>query len=127
VRGVGNERWFARAASAVWEFLIAWRGRAGSLIERAVPMIAGVIVLGSNVFPWYVVWLIPFLVVTPSVPWIAFTGTVAFAYTFFLSEPWTIPLWAQLVEVAPLAIAGAVKLRGVAASLPSLRARARAR
>ena len=127
VRALVNEPLLALAASAVWVFLIAWRGRAGSLAERAVPMIAGVIVLGSNVFPWYVVWLIPFLVVTPSVPWIAFTGTVAFAYTFFLSEPWTIPLWAQLVEVAPLAIAGAVKLRGVAASLPSLRARARAR
>jgi hypothetical protein len=103
--------------------VIAWRGRPGSLAERAMPMVAGVIVLGSNVFPWYVVWLIPFLAVTPSVPWIVFTGTAGFAYSFFLSEPWTIPVWARLVEVAPLAIAGVVKLRGASASLPSLRAR----
>jgi len=31
-----------------------------------------------------------------------FTGTVASAYTFFLFEPWGIPWWARLIEVAPL-------------------------
>jgi len=51
---------------------------------------------------------------------------VGFAYSFFLSEPWTIPVWARLVEVAPLAIAAAVKLRAAFGWLPSLRARARA-
>ena len=124
VRALVNEPLLALAASAGWVFVIAWRGRAGSLAERAMPMIAGVIVLGSNVFPWYVVWLVPFLAVTPSVPWIVFTGTVVFAYSFFLSEPWTIPVWARLVEVAPLAITGVVKLRGASASLASLRGRA---
>jgi alpha-1,6-mannosyltransferase len=127
VRALVNEPLLAMAATAAWVFVIAWRGRPGSLAERAMPMVAGVIVLGSNVFPWYVVWLIPFLAVTPSVPWIVFTGTVGFAYSFFLSEPWTIPVWARLVEVAPLAIAGVVKLRGASASLPSLRARFGAR
>ena len=127
VRALVNEPLLALAVTAAWVLVIAWRGRPGSLAERAMPMVAGVIVLGSNVFPWYVVWLIPFLPVTPSVPWIVFTGTVGFAYSFFLSEPWTIPLWARLVEVAPLAIAGVVKLRGASASLPSLRARAGAR
>lgn len=124
IRSLVNEPVLALAATAAWVFVIAWRGRAGSLAERAMPMVAGVIVLGSNVFPWYVVWLVPFLAVTPSVTWIVFTGTVGFAYSFFLSEPWAIPVWARLVEVAPLAIAGVVKLRGASASLPSLRARA---
>jgi len=126
VRSLVNEPLAALAATAIWVAVIAWRARAGSLAERAAPMIAGVIVLGANVFPWYVVWLVPFLAVRPSISLIAFTGTVGFAYSFFLSEPWTIPVWARLWEVAPLAIAAAVKLKGAVGWLPSLRLRARA-
>ena len=126
VRTFVNEPLLALAATAAWMVVAASRAHGGSLAVRAVPMVAGVIVLGANVFPWYVVWLVPFLAVTPSVPLIAFTGTVGFAYSFFLSEPWTIPLWARLVEVAPLAIAAAVKLCGAFGWLPSVCARARA-
>jgi len=81
-------------------------------------------VLGANVFPWYVVWLVPFLAVAPSVPWIAFTGTVAFAYSFFLSTPWAIPLWAQLVEVTPLALGAVGMVCGTLRWRPRARARA---
>jgi alpha-1,6-mannosyltransferase len=126
VRTLVNEPLVALAATAVWTLVIASRRPASSLAVRAVPMVAGVIVLGANVFPWYVVWLVPFLAVSPSAPLIVFTGTVGFAYSFFLSEPWTIPAWARLVEAAPLAIAAAVKLRGILGWLPSARARARA-
>lgn len=126
VRTFVNEPLLALAATAAWMVAVASRGHAGGLAMRAVPMVAGVIVLGANVFPWYVVWLVPFLAVTPSVPLIAATGTVGFAYSFFLSEPWTIPVWARLVEVAPLAIAAAVRLRGAFGWLPSVRPRARA-
>jgi hypothetical protein len=45
------------------------------------------------------------------VPWIAFTGTVVFSYAFFISDPWAIPWWARLVEVAPLAVVGIAMLR----------------
>jgi hypothetical protein len=47
---------------------------------------------------------VPFLAVSPSAPWIAFTGTIALAYTFFLQQPWSIPPWARAVEFAPLAL-----------------------
>ena len=112
VRSLVNEPLLALVATAVWVGLIAWRAGSGTLVERAVPMIAGFAVLAPNVFPWYVVWLVPFLAVTPSVPLIAFTGTLGFAYSFFLSEPWAIPLWARLVEAAPLVVAALVRLRG---------------
>lgn len=124
VRTFVNEPLLALAAIAAWMVVVASRGHSGSLAVRAVPMVTGVIVFGANVFPWYVVWLVPFLAVTPSVPLIAFTGTVGFAYSFFLSEPWTIPVWARLVEVAPLAIAGAVKLCRAFGWLPRVGARA---
>jgi len=124
VRTFVNESLLALTATAVWAIVTASRGRGGSFAERAVPMAAGVIVLGMNVFPWYAVWLVPFLAVKPSIPLIAFTGTVGFAYSFFLSEPWGIPTWARLVEVAPLAIAAAAGLRGAFGWLPRVRARA---
>lgn len=74
------------------------------LVARATMLVAGLVVLGGNVFPWYAVWLVPFLALAPSMVWIAFTGSVALAYTFFLSEPWAIPWWARLIEGAPLAV-----------------------
>ncbi len=91
-------------AMAAWVGWVAWRSRSVSVISRVVPTIAGFVLLSPNVFPWYVVWLVPFLAVTPSVWWIAFTGTVAFAYAFFLYQPWMIPMWARLLEIAPLVL-----------------------
>jgi hypothetical protein len=110
----------ALAVTIAWVLAVAWR-RPGLFAVRAVPMVVGVIVLGANVFPWYVVWLVPFLAVTPSMPLIAFTGSVGFAYSFFLSEPWVIPWWARLVEVAPLAIAAVAGLREAHAWIPTVR------
>jgi len=90
---------------------VAWAAtRAGSLATRAVPLIGGSVVLAPNVFPWYAVWMVPFLAVTPSMAWIALTGTLPFAYAFFLSAPWAIPTWARVIEVSPLVVAAAITL-----------------
>lgn len=113
VRSLVNEPMLALAVTAAWVIAVAWRGSAAHLAERAVPLAAGFIVLAPNVFPWYAVWLVPLLAVTPSVPLIVFTGTVAFAYAFFLVEPWAIPWWARLIEVAPLGFIVARELRAV--------------
>jgi hypothetical protein len=111
VRSLVNEPALALTATVVWVLAVAALKGARSMATQAVPMVAGVIVLAPNVFPWYAVWLVPFLAITPSLPWIAFTGTVAFSYAFFISDPWAIPWWARIVELAPLAIAAAVALR----------------
>ena len=52
----------------------------------------------------------PFLAVMPSLPWLAFTGTLALAYAFFLQTPWAIPWWARVLEFLPLAIGAAAWL-----------------
>src|SRR5262249_56178071 len=83
VRSFVNDPVLALAASAAWVLAVAALKGAPSMAAAAVPMIAGVIVLGPNVFPWYAVWLVPFLTIAPSAPLIAFTGTVAFSYAFF--------------------------------------------
>lgn len=91
-------------ATALWVGAAAWWWRGRPLAAAAVPLAGGFVLLAPNVFPWYVVWLVPLLAVQPSGAWIAFTGTVALAYTFFLAEPWAIPAWARALEVLPLAV-----------------------
>lgn len=112
---------------AVLVLFVAWAAaRRGTFGERAVFLIGGSVVLMPNVFPWYAVWLGPFLALAPSWPWIGFTGTVAYAYAFFLHDPWTIPAWARLIEGAPLAAGLLAWLRadrrspGRAGLIPSL-------
>jgi hypothetical protein len=122
VRSFVNDPALALVITAAWVIAFAWRGGAAHLAERAVPLVTGFIVLAPSVFPWYAVWLVPLLAVMPSVPLIVFTGSVAFAYAFFLVEPWAIPWWARLIEVAPLGFAAARGLRIF--SLADRRARA---
>ena len=122
VRSLVNEPALALTVTAAWVIAVAWRGGAAHLAERGVPLVSGFIALSPNVFPWYAVWLVPLLAITPSAPLIVFTGTIAFAYAFFLAEPWAIPWWARLVEVAPLGFAVARALRAL--SVETLRARA---
>lgn len=93
-----------------WIGWATWGRAHDPLGERARRLIGGVTVLGPNVFPWYAIWLAPFLALAPSVAWIVFTGTVALAYTFFLATPWAIPTWARVVEFAPVVLGGAVAL-----------------
>ena len=110
IRSVIDAPWVTVGALALWVMAAsAWRRRA-PLAERAIPLIGGSVLLSPNVFPWYAVWLVPFLAVMPSLPWLAFTGTVALAYAFFLQTPWAIPWWARALEFLPLAIGAAAWL-----------------
>jgi len=93
----------AMAAAVAWVAVVSVVRRDAPLPSLAGPLIGGLVLLSPNIFPWYLVWLVPFLAWSPSIPWIAFTGTAAFAYTFFLQQPWAIPGWARVLEFAPLA------------------------
>jgi hypothetical protein len=91
-------------ALGAWVVLASLFTRGVPLVTRVIILVGGVIVASPNVFPWYVLPLVPFLAARPSAAWIGFTGTVAFAYTFFLDQPWAIPVWARVVEVLPLVV-----------------------
>ena len=87
-----------------WIVSASLLARGAPFVARVIILAGGIIVLSPNIFPWYALWLVPFLGVRPSATWIAFTATVAFAYTFFLGQPWAIPTWARVVEFLPLFI-----------------------
>jgi hypothetical protein len=104
VRAVLDVPALTLAAAGLWVLVASAIRRDSALPARAVLLIGGLTLLSPNIFPWYAVWLVPFLAVAPSAPWIAFTGSVMFAYAFFLHQPWAVPPWARLVEFAPLTI-----------------------
>jgi len=94
------------SVAGLWVILLSVTRRVSTLSSRAVLLIGGLTLLSPNIFPWYALWLVPFLAVAPSLPWIAFTGSVMFSYAFFLQQPWAVPLWARVTEFAPLAVGG---------------------
>ena len=118
LRSILDSPQVALGAAAAWIMVASLLWRNASLPARAVPLIGGLLLLSPNIFPWYVIWLLPFLAYAPSVPWLAFTGTVALAYTFFLHQPWAVPGWVRALELAPLAIGA---LGWLAARLPTVR------
>jgi len=111
VRTVVDSPAVTLAVVLLWIAWATWSR--GTLGERARRLTGGITVLSPNVFPWYAVWLVPFLALAPSAAWIAFTGVIAFSYAFFLTTPWAIPVWARVAELVPviLAVAGAVRSR----------------
>lgn len=101
-RSIMDVPWFSAVAALGWIIWVWSRRRDRAVHERAVLLIGGLVLLSPNLFPWYVLWLVPFLAAVPSLPWIGFSGSVAAAYAFFLADPWAVPSWARVLEFAPL-------------------------
>ncbi len=55
----------------------------------------------SSVHPWYVAWLIPFLVVLCEPGWWYLTGAVTLSYLAYTADPARVPAWALVVEYLP--------------------------
>ena len=77
-------------------------GSSLSLERRALWMMGAHLFLIPNLFPWYVVSIVPLLCLTPMWPWLWLSGAVGLSYLFFAQAPWSIPLWVTLVEFVPL-------------------------
>jgi len=85
-------------------------GRAA--LGRCVWLIGWFTLFTQNLFPWYLLWLLPLIVVflepgklwgfelAPISAWLIFSGTTALAYMFFIK--WRVVGWAQVAEYAPL-------------------------
>lgn len=110
--------------SLAWWLLQRWIGRDGARTVLLVVLLAvivvvsrrahdtvdqvarsGLLVLGSTLLaaallhPWYALWLIPFLVVTPGPAWLWLTGTLPLLYVFDIEG--RLPLWVRLAVYGP--------------------------
>jgi alpha-1,6-mannosyltransferase len=98
-------------------FLIAIRLRIGSseLSSGAFawPM-AGSLLCAPVVYPWYLLWMLPFLRSLSTLPIIIWTVSIIPAYVVWhlrtLGGPWMVPGWVTLLEYGSVAIAGAIIL-----------------
>jgi alpha-1,6-mannosyltransferase len=95
------------AALALW---LGWR--------RVEPVAAGLVVVGvglllaANILPWYVLWLLPFLVLRDCPPALLYTGTVSLAYLVYpiwqSGERWHVGWDIRALEYGPCAIVAAI-------------------
>jgi hypothetical protein len=98
-------------------FLVAIRFRSGSQTLSpdafAWPM-AGSLLCAPVVYPWYLLWMLPFLRSTSTVPIIFWTVSIIPTYVVWylrtLGHPWSIPGWVTLLEYGSVATVAAVIL-----------------
>jgi hypothetical protein len=96
-------------------FLIAiqLRSRSPALSSDAFawPM-AGSLLCAPVVYPWYLIWMLPFLRSLSTLPIIIWTASIIPTYVVWhlrtLGRPWLVPDWVMLLEYGPVAMAGAI-------------------
>ncbi len=91
------------ALGAAFAVVAAFRER--DLARFAYRVVACVLLLSPTVYPWYLVWIVPFLCLFPSRGWLAFTGLVALSYqvwtVYGASGAWLLPNWVLAAEYVP--------------------------
>lgn len=98
-------------ATAVW---LRSRSQSASSNQWAWPM-AMSLAFAPVVYPWYLLWLLPFLRSLSTLPLFVWSVTILSTYFVWhlraLGRPWQVPLWVTTLEYAPvLAAAGFVLL-----------------
>lgn len=56
----------------------------------------------ASLHPWYVVWLVPFLVLYPAAAWLIFSCAVALSYLKYVQPEGIMPSWVLYAEYVPL-------------------------
>lgn len=62
---------------------------------------AYLLLIPATMHPWYVVWLVPFLVVLPGAGWWYLSAAVALSYVGYAADPHHVPVWARVIEYVP--------------------------
>lgn len=108
------------AVRACAAFLVLFAFWLGMRKTEPSPALLGVVVatilLSPNVLPWYALWLLPALVVGPAPGALAFTGTVALAYSVYPSwlsgAEWQVGWALRAVEYVPCLLIMAMPRKG---------------
>ncbi|HEV7552314.1 MAG TPA: hypothetical protein VGP65_11560, partial [Candidatus Angelobacter sp.] len=74
--------------------------------------IAASLLCAPVVYPWYLLWLLPFLRSATTLPLMIWTVSIIPTYYVWhlrtLGRPWLVPGWIMLLEYGTVAIAGAI-------------------
>lgn len=114
----GNITWASRIVFVLFGLIslwILWAVKAP--VKAAYFLVASLVLLSPVVHYWYVLWIIPFVVLYPSLSWLvlSFTSGTYFISTFSVEngEDWTLPVWAMWVTWMPFLLVLAYELRVV--------------
>ncbi len=94
-------------------FLTAiWMRRKALSPDAVVWPMAASLLCAPVVYPWYLLWLLPFLRTASTVPLILWTVTILPTYYVWylraMGRPWLVPGWMMFLEYASVAIAFAI-------------------
>ena len=64
------------------------------LLRQLYWVVGAILLLVPTLFPWYLVWIIPFLCFFPNPAWMLFSFTSAISY-YVLIDWWTLGIWRQ--------------------------------
>ena len=84
---------------------------------------AYLVLVPTALHAWYVLWIVPFLAVTPALAWLWFSGAIALSYLDYAWRPAPFPFWARALEFLPLGALLAWEHRraiGLALGIPML-------
>jgi alpha-1,6-mannosyltransferase len=94
--------------TAIW---IRSKSTAHSAEAFAWPMAASLL-CAPVVYPWYLLWLLPFMRSASTVPLIVWTVSIIPTYYVWhlrtIGRPWVVPGWIMLLEFGSVAMAGAI-------------------
>ena len=97
--GFVTATWLTRTDPQSFSDLFAWPMAASLLCAPAV-------------YPWYLIWLLPFLRSASTLPLVIWTVSIIPTYVVWhlrtLGRPWSVPGWIVLLEYGSVATAGAV-------------------
>jgi hypothetical protein len=91
-------------------------------IAETLLLVGTLVTFSQTVHPWYLVWVLPFLAIRPSVPWLYLSGAVVLSYVKYTDDALRMPLWAGVAEYLPfyllaLTSTQATRLRRVGSDL----------
>ena len=89
-------------AVLAWRWL--WRDR-GELDAHVLWVLGALVVLSPTVHFWYLAWLMPFVALRPSLPWLSFSLTAGVYFFVWVNPWWGLELWQKLVFWAPFFVA----------------------
>jgi hypothetical protein len=76
-----------------------------SFIQVSFVLTAAILLLTPTLYPWYLIWILPFLVFIPNLSWILFFFLIQFSYfvlkQYSLTGIWEESLWILLIEYVP--------------------------
>jgi hypothetical protein len=94
--------------------------------QRALWLAGGYLLATPNLFPWYVLWVVPIAAALAAWPWLGLACGVGLAYLAFAEPSGRVPPWVVALEFAPLAAglgAAAVRRWGSGSMVASAGAR----